>query len=249
MPYWDMLGRTLIAKVNEETASRITQYLTYSGLDATISSLEETGLFAITVPAEQANTAEKLLDIMQQNEMKDDDRAEYYRANFLERSPSFIPSEEKFRYSTNSSIAYLCAGAIVLLMALIHFFLVIFRIKTGPIIDCLVELILGSIFMIFGLTTHQKVRFLESSIQEENSFTNQIVRWCTTFYPAEHLDKCIDAASDNQHISDEDRFFLRRELIQDYILREYDISDEAYLDYLTDLIYKKLYYPNAVSAC
>ena len=52
MPYWDMLGRTLIAKVNEETASRITQYLTYSGLDATISSLEETGLFAITVPSE-----------------------------------------------------------------------------------------------------------------------------------------------------------------------------------------------------
>lgn len=249
MPYWDTLGRFLVVEdTSRESADRIADFLSYSGLDAIVSSGTDDTLYTVTVPVSQEDMALKLLEVLQEHEDEDAQRAAYYREQCLSPSPTFIPSEEKFRYATNSSVTFLCAGIVVFIMALVHFFMVLYGQREGTINGCIAEMIFGFIFILFAITTHQKVRFLRDHILEENAFTDRIIRWCTTTYPAEHLDKCIDAASDSQDISEEERFFLRRQLIQNYILREYDISDPAYLDYITDTIYKKLYYPNAVSA-
>ncbi|MCD8053876.1 MAG: hypothetical protein LUF00_07505 [Lachnospiraceae bacterium] len=249
MHYWDTLGRSLIAEDTKESADRIADFLTYSGLDATVSSTADNPRYTVTVPAAQEELAEKLMDVFRQYEDEDEKRAAYYREQCLTHSPVFVPSEEKFRNSTNSSTTFLWAGIAVVAIGLFHFFSVAYNQQEGSVDACVVEIVFGFIFIWFAITTHQKVRMLQSQIMEENAFTDQIIRWCTTTYPAEHLDKCIDAAaSDSQSLSEEERFFLRRQLIQNYILREYDISDDAYLDYITDTIYKKLYYPNAVAA-
>ena len=249
MPYWDTIGRSLVLEGTKERCDQIAEYLTFNGIDATVASSITEEEFVVTVPKELGDKAYALYEKYMDAENHEDDTYSSYRENCLKHSPNFVPSEEKFRTSTNSSVAFLCAGFIVILMAIIHFILVITQTMTDSTIrECIIELILGFIFMMFGISTQQKVRMLETKMQEENSFTNQIVDWCVQIYPAEHLDKCIDAASDEHEIAEEERFFLRRQLIQNYILREYDIQDSAYLDYITDLIYKKLYHPNAVSA-
>ncbi len=247
MPYWDTLGRSPVAQDTQENADRIANFLSYSGLDAIVSSGTDDSLYTVTVPTEQEELAARRILEMEQFEEDSEERAASYREQYLSHSPAFVPPEEKFRYSTNSSITFFCAGIVVVAMALLHFLLILYQQREDNEASCLVELFLGFIFILFSITTHQKVRFIQDQMMEENAFTNEIIRWCTTLYPAEHLDKCIDAASDSQDLSEEDRFFLRRQLIQNYILREYDISDSAYLDYLTDMIYKKLYYPNALS--
>ena len=60
--------------------------------------------------------------------------------------------------------------------------------------------------------------------------------------------KVIDAAGYEEDLTDAEMASLRRTLLKDYILREYDITDNAYLDYLVDLVYKRLYFPNTISA-
>ncbi len=249
MPYWDMMGRALIAEEPKEQADRIADFLTFSGLDATVAVSSNSELYTVTVPSSQEYTAAKLiLEQMEEENRKDPEKeVANYRESCLQSAPRFVPSEEKFRTSTNSSLIFLCAGFIVFAMALIHYFLIVYRQQTGRISDCVMELILGFVFILFGISTHQKVRMLKTQIMEENAFTDQIIRWYTTAYSAEHLDKCIEAAADRQDLSDEERFSLRRDLIRDYILREYNISDTAYLDYVTDTIYKRLYFPNGVA--
>ena len=249
MPYWDMMGRALIAEEPEEEADRIADFLTFSGLDATVAVSPNSDLYTVTVPSDQEYSAARLLlERMEQEQKKDPEKeAASYREACLKPAPRFVPSEEKFRTSTNSSIIFLCAGFVVFAMALVHYFLIAYRRQTGRISDCVMELILGFVFILFGISTQQKVRMLSHQIMAENAFTDQIIRWYTTTYSAEHLDKCIEAAAEHPDLSEEERFSLRRDLIRDYILREYNISDTAYLDFVTDIIYKRLYFPNGVS--
>ena len=61
MPYWEVLGRTAVTQGTQETADRITQFLTYSGVDAAISFDEERSVYIVSVPQAQANLAEKLI--------------------------------------------------------------------------------------------------------------------------------------------------------------------------------------------
>ncbi len=247
MAYWDALGRSLSAQATQEDANRIADFFQDMGLDTTVSSDPKDGLFDVLVLQGQEKEAARLLAHFRRQEAERQARAAAYRADCLEASPHFVPSEEKFRTSTNSSFLFIISGLIIIILALLHFFILIYHRQTSEVSASLIELIFGFFFILFGINTHQKVRILKDRILEENAFTDQVVRWYTSTYSAEHMDKCIDAASASPDATDEERFFLRRQLMRDYILREYDISDPAYLDYLTDLIYKRLYFPNGVS--
>ena len=37
MPYWEMLGRAVVTLASKSVSEEISEYLTYSGLDATVS--------------------------------------------------------------------------------------------------------------------------------------------------------------------------------------------------------------------
>lgn len=248
MPYWNALGRTIITQEPREYADAVANFLNNEGINATVTVDPESLLCTVTVPSEQEIEAGRLMERYHQTAKPAEERAADYRQEYLEQSPSFIPSEEKFRNSTNSSFAFIISGAVIFFMALIHFFLIIYHLQAGTMTDCILELILGFIFLMFGLSTHQKVRMMKSRIQEENAFNDQLVRWFSDTYSADYLDRIIYAAADESEIAEEELFFLRRQLIHDYILREYNISDTAYLDYITDLIYKKQYVPNGISA-
>ena len=248
MDYWETLGRVVIARETSEGAERMCEYLTYSGVDATVSLEQDSTLYVVTVPKDQEPDAGRLMERYHLQARPAEEQAEAYRRQTLSPSPSFVPSEEKFRTSTNSSFIFVICGAVIFVMALVHFFLIIYHVQEGTMDDCVLELILGFIFLMFGITTQQKVRIMKDKILEENAFNDQLIRWFTQTYPADYLDRLILAASDDQDIPEEEMFFLRRQLIHDNILREYDIKDTAYLDYITDLIYKKLYVPNGMTA-
>lgn len=248
MPYWSALGRTIITQDSPEYAEAIANFLNNEGIDATVTSDPQTFLCTVTVPEDQEQEAGRLMEKYHQSAKPAEELAEDYRQESLAHSPSFVPSEEKFRTSTNSSFIFIICGGVIFILALVHFFLISFQLQEGTMHDCILELILGFIFLLFGISTQQKVRMLKSRIMEENAFNDQLINWFTQTYPPDYLDRNIYAAADEGEPKEEELFFLRRQLIHDYILREYDISDTAYLDYITDLIYKKLYVPNGISA-
>ena len=76
MPYWEVLGRTAVTQGTQETADRITQFLTYSGVDATISFDEERSVYIVSVPQEQADLAEKLIKNFEEMEQAPEREAE-----------------------------------------------------------------------------------------------------------------------------------------------------------------------------
>lgn len=249
MAYWDALGRSLAAEDTKNRADYIADYLSCAGLDASVSRLPEGDLCAVTVPSSQQAEADRLMRsyYARQARMENERMSEsYYREHCLARQPHFIPQEEKFRTDTHSSMLYTICGGIVFVLAVFHFLLMLRHRNPDDLRTCTLELLLACIFVLFGLSTQQKVRILQNKILEENSFTDGIIRWCTSTYSAEHIDKSIQAAEDTE-LTGPELAVRRRELIRDYILREYDISDAAYLDYITDTIYKKFYFPNSIS--
>ena len=42
MPYWEMLGRAVVTLASKSVSEEISEYLTYSGLDATVSYDQDT---------------------------------------------------------------------------------------------------------------------------------------------------------------------------------------------------------------
>ena len=248
MAYWDALGRALMAQAPEETANQIAEFLQENGMDVTVSGSPGSDSYDVLIPRIQEYEGVLLLEKYYEREKEKAAREASYRSDWLASSPDFVPSEEKFRTSTNSSFLYVLFGSFICLMAMFHFFLLLYHRESGRISASVLELILGFVFVLFGISTNQKVRLLKDKILEENAFNDQVIRWYTTTYSPEHMDKSIDAAAGNQELTEEERAVRRRRLIQDYILREYDIPDQAYLDYITDIIYKKLFFPNSVSS-
>ena len=242
MPYWEALGRTAVAQGTQESADRLTQFLTYSGVDATISYDQEHAVYVVSVPQEQADLAEKIIQCYEKK--KTEPRREADCAppeSFLSRAPVFVCAEERYRNTTCSAYALLTAGAFVFLLALIRFAMVMLRYRQDSAPACLLDLCMGSVFMGFGIQTLRKAQAIQEKIAEENAFFTEAIEWFVSTYSSFQLDNTIAAATDEAWLPLEERYFLRRDLIRSYILREYDKIDPLCADYLTDEIYVSIF--------
>ena len=215
MPYWEVLGRTAVTQGTQETADRITQFLTYSGVDATISFDEERSVYIVSVPQEQADLAEKLIKNFEEMEQAPEREAESAPPeSFLSRSPVFVRAEERFKNTTNSAYAFLTAGSFVFLLALIRCVMVFLKYRQDSAEACLLDLGMGTVFMSFGVYTLHKANEIRDKIKEENVFLTEAIEWFVSTYSAIQLDETIQAAADeNTWLPFEERYFLRRSLI------------------------------------
>ena len=243
MPYWEVLGRTAVTQGTQETADRITQFLTYSGVDATISFDEERSVYIVSVPQEQADLAEKLIKNFEEIKQAPEREAESAPPeSFLSRSPVFVRAEERFKNTTNSAYTFLTAGSFVFLLALIRCVMVFLKYRQDSAEACLLDLGMGTVFMSFGVYTLHKANEIRDKIKEENVFLTEAIEWFVSTYSAMQLDETIQAAADeNTWLPFEECYFLRRSLIHCYILREYDKIDPSCADYLTDEIYVSIF--------
>ena len=90
MPYWDTLGRALMAQVQQDDADRMVDYLNANGLDATVSSDPESDLYDVLVLREQEYDAVLLLEQYYEKEKERAAKAATYQSTVLEHSPSFV---------------------------------------------------------------------------------------------------------------------------------------------------------------
>jgi len=240
MPYWEMLGRVVVARESESVSDRITQYLTYSGIDATVSYEQDQDLYVVSVPKDQEETTRKLMNLFRENGLphaKEDSHLD----GFLMHSPIFVRAEDKFKDTTSSAVAFIVAGSFVFILAVINCTLAALEYNDDTYQTCLIQLGFGSTFLFFGFYTLHKANAIKAKIEEENAFITQVIEWCVSTYPSIQLDNSILAAEGNQPLSMEERYFRRKELIRCYISREYDIQDIAYLEYLTEETYISIF--------
>lgn len=241
MPYCEMLGRIVIARESEATSEKIIEYLTHAGIDATLSRDPEKDLYVVSVPKAQQETAERLMVKYREYEESDPDKEDLYLSSFLIHSPVFVRAEDRFKDTTSSAIAFITAGGIILLIALVHCVVILRTVGYAAYGGRFFELGLGILFVSYGVHTMHKAEEIKDLIEAENAFTTTVIEWCTSTYSAWQLDDTILAASDGRRLTMEEKYFSRKDLIRSYISREFCIDDLAYLEYLAEETYVSIF--------
>ena len=241
MPYWEMLGRAVVTLASKSVSEEISEYLTYSGLDATVSYDQDSDCYIVSVPLAQENTAERL---MENYPDADPEENQVPEIDFLHNrvcSPAFVRAEDKFKDTTGSALIFLFAGSLVFVLAIAHCVLVLLDYRKDSSSGCLIELALGALFLGFGLYTLRKANEIKGRIQEENEYITHVIEWCVSTYPASQIDMTVNAATEGIALSPEDRYFLRKDLLRCYIIREFNVEDPSYLEYLTEETYISIF--------
>ena len=239
MPYWEALGRIAIAKEDELSSDRITQFLNYSGVDAAMSFDSETSLYYISVPEDQADTARRLLEEYDNNRVSRRDRL--LSAPRVLHEPVFVREEDRFKDTTSAAVAFLMAGAVIFVVSLTQC-VYIGAVKKNPLsASDIIQMWLGMCCLGFGIYTMRRAHTMRSQIIEEDRFITQVIEWFVSTYTAAQLDECIRAAQDSPYQTLDERKKLRMQLIGDYLDREIVLTNVNWHDYLAQEIYVSIF--------
>jgi len=239
MPYWEALGRTAIAKEDQRTSHRITQYLNYSGVDAAMSYDNDTSFFFISVPTDQAEDARKLLDEFAHRGVSNGQHM--FAAPKVIHEPVFLRDEDRFKDTTSAAAGFLAAGSLTFIAACANcLFTGIYRNNRLTTSD-IMQLCVGLGFLAFGIYIIIKAHKLKDQIIAEDRFITGVIEWFVSTYTADMLDESIRAASDSPYSTLEERRKKRMQLIEDYLDREISLKSPEWCDYLTHEIYVSIF--------
>lgn len=96
---------------------------------------------------------------------------------------------------------------------------------------------IGSIAV--AVNSYRSAKAVQSQIEEENTATKQLIEWFITSYTADSLDRQL--SDELGELGPEELSLKRFELIQDIIITNHDITDQSYVDSISEDIYSKLF--------
>ncbi len=223
---------------SENVTNELAAQMNYAGIKTVLSSDEDGSVCVLSVPADEEKQARRFLDdyFNASSDARKDEDLSKFSNTFLRPSPRFMSAEEKLKNKSSSAYFYISAASVLLIISLD-------KLNRGeaPAVLLLLSFLGCAVFLFFGLHTLKKTRELKKSLKEEKEFTAKVTDWFLDCYTAEGLDHMISAA--DGEVSPEERDLLRRDMIQDHIMREFRITDEAYCDYLVDGIFNILFAP------
>ena len=158
-----------------------------------------------------------------------------------ERTHIYVKKSQQYEDLKSSVWAFLLVGGALLIFSLLCWANII-RLPmaglSGIISRSVMTLLaLGSLAVAF--TSSQSAKKVKGQIADEEQVTRQLIGWFTENYSGEQLD--VQIQQESGELSPEELSLKRFELIQDTIITNHDISDQAYVDALAEEIYGKLY--------
>lgn len=219
-------------------AERLTSFLIYSGIPATtLPDEEDETLLQVFVPEPQTDEGKKLVQVFLANEPTEEENIP------LDAKPARIYKKNSERYQDlhSSAFAFLTVGAFVLLVMLLSLagILKLPFYGSSRILIHTVMIAVGIIFMIIGVISRKNAEIVKGTIKEEENRTAEILDWFLSTYAPAQIDESINASE--EITTDEIRSLKRMDIIRDYLVRQYQITDDAYLDLLCEELYQKLY--------
>ena len=98
---------------------------------------------------------------------------------------------------------------------------------------------LGLASLVVALRSTQAAKTVSGQIGEEEHVTRQLMEWFTANYTGDQLDQQILAESGE--LAPEELSLKRFDLIQDILITNHDITDQAYVDSLAEDIYGRIW--------
>ncbi len=237
MPIWESLGRIVIASDMESVSYSISQYLTDWGIDATVSLSAEDGLYVVSVPQQQQEQALKQMAHYRCPEKNTLQDQHDYISHCMPSSPEFICAQDHLQDSIRSAIIFLLAGGFIFIITASHCYRVMIHELDKSPLNCFLELLFGIFFFSFGFFMLHRAKKFREQIAAEDAYTQMVVEWFISTYPSYQLDNTIKAFFAGITPSAEELSFHRHGLIRDYIMREYEVDDPLYLEYLVEETY------------
>lgn len=93
--------------------------------------------------------------------------------------------------------------------------------------------------LIVAVRSMQSAKKVSAQVGEEEQATKALIEWFCDNYSDESLDRTL--AGESKDLSPEELSLKRFSLIQDLIITNHDITDQSYVDMLSEEIYSKLY--------
>lgn len=164
-----------------------------------------------------------------------------HSAGRFSRPRVYVKKSQKYDDFKSSASAFFLVGGAALLFGILGLSGVLPLPMTGfsRLLSLGVITLMGIACLIVAVSSLRSANALSSQISEEEETTRQLIDWFTETCSGEELDAQI--AREYGELSPEELSLKRFDLIQDKIITSHDITDQAYVDLLSEEIYTKLY--------
>lgn len=225
-------GYVLLMRSSETASQDLAEQMSFAGIPVTLT--RDGDGCCLFVPESYENRSKLFLEeyFNASSDSRKAERQKIFETNFLKPAPSFLSAAEKLKNRSNAAFLFIGMSVCLLIQAGIH-------VLRGDQSHFLAYLVTALPFLIFGIHTNRKAKELKKDMEAELAFTKKVTDWFFKSYSADSLDRMVFSAQAG--ISPEEMDLLRRDLIRDYILREFSIKDIPYLEFLTDEIFAVFY--------
>lgn len=157
------------------------------------------------------------------------------------RARVYVKKAQQYEDLKSSASAFLLVGGILVGFSVLCWAKVIYLPITGTsrIISQTVMTVLGFAALVVAAHSARSAKVVKGQIADEEQATRLLTQWFADSYTGEQLDAQILAESGE--LVPEELSLKRFELIQDILITNHDISDQAYVDLIAEDIYGGLY--------
>jgi hypothetical protein len=157
------------------------------------------------------------------------------------RSAVYVKKSQQYDDFQSSASAFYLVGGIVLAGSVLGWANILPLPMTGfsRYLSLGVMTVIGIFCIVSAISSTRSARQVKGQIAEEEDTTKQLLNWFKESYTGEQLDAQIRAESGD--LSPEELSLKRFSLIQDILITNHDITDQGYIDMLSEDIYGSLY--------
>lgn len=158
-----------------------------------------------------------------------------------ERTQVYVKKSQQYDDLKSSATAFLLVGGALLIFSLLCWTDIIHLPMVGlsGIISRSAMTLMGLGALAVAYTSAKSAKVVKGQIADEERVTAELIGWFTEHHSGEQLDAQI--LKEYGDLTPEERSLKRYELIQDLIITNHDIADQAYADALAEEIYGKVF--------
>ncbi|MDO5415577.1 MAG: hypothetical protein Q4F29_00105 [Lachnospiraceae bacterium] len=154
----------------------------------------------------------------------------------------YVKKSERYAEMKSSASAFLVIGCATLAAAILCFAGIIPIAASAKMTFAGVLGAIGVLCLLIFLKTKKAAAAMKEEVELENQKTEKLISSFLASHTARSLDKELSRyLARYGKITPEELSLKRYELIQDYLITENDLSDQSYVDSLSEEIYNKLY--------
>lgn len=158
-----------------------------------------------------------------------------------EHTQVYVKKSQQYDDLKSSATAFLLVGGALLIFSLLCWTNIIRLPMAGlsGIISRSAMTLMGIGALVVAYTSSQSAKVVKGQIADEERVTAELIDWFTVNHSGEQLDAQI--LREYGELTPEERSLKRYDLIQDLIITNHDIADQAYADALAEEIYGKIF--------